>query len=134
MAHAKQIKQPVRIALIEPNEPDARWFEMVVDETGFPAIIMRYRNGAAALHAWSELAPPIDMIVMPDLLPLLTVQEFVDRAKAFYPDVRIVIAGERLRDDTLASIPAGLELFTKPFSSHDIACLGIMTRELVDAH
>ena len=134
MAHAKQIKEPVRIALIEPSEPDARWFEIVVDETRLPASIMRYRTGAAALQAWSQLAPSVDLIVMPDRLPMLTVQEFVDRAKELCPDVRIVIAGERLRDDRASSLPAGVQWFTKPLSCHDIALLGSMTTELPEAH
>ena len=95
---------------------------------------MRYRTGAAALQAWSQLAPSVDLIVMPDRLPMLTVQEFVDRAKELCPDVRIVIAGERLRDDTSSSIPASVQWFTKPLSCQDIACLGSMTTDLRRAH
>jgi hypothetical protein len=117
-----QSEQRLHIVLIEPNEPDARWFEMLLNESPFVAVMTRYATDVAALDVWTRLgrATKIDLIVMADILPMLTTQEFVDSATAIYPGVRIVVAREYLGDDTLLPSPSGLPWLNKPLSAEDI--------------
>jgi hypothetical protein len=138
LADSKYLGRPLRIALIEPNEPDARWFQMIIPEIPMHVATTCYPTGIAALEVWARpgKAAPIDLIVMPDVLPMLTTQEFVDRAKPLYPDAAFVIAGECLRHDELrlvSPIPAGIPVLTKPLSPEDITCLltGMLTKSSV---
>ena len=114
-------KQPLRIALIEPTESDARWFEMLVCDTGLEAVTTRYPTGMAALKVWTlGLAGATDVIVVADVLPMLSTEEFVNAARAVYPDVRIFVAGECLYAGTLSPLPTGVQRLMKPLSPEDM--------------
>ena len=98
---------------------------MLVRHTGVEAVITRYSTGMAALKLWTRfgLAAAIDVIVVADVLPMLTTEEFVNGARAVYPDVRIFVAGEYLCAGALPPIPTSIQRLTKPLSPEDLLSL-----------
>jgi hypothetical protein len=59
----------IRVALVEPNDADVRWFSLIVEELNWPVEITRYTTGLSALKEWSgSTRGSFDLIVVTDML------------------------------------------------------------------
>src|SRR6187401_2173170 len=86
----------IRVALIEPNEADAYWFGLVARQSKSSIEISHYPTGMVALKEWLQTGESnFDLLINADVLPMLSLREFVDAAKVFQPAAQIVITGER---------------------------------------
>ena len=120
MACTTKHSPAVRIALIEPSQADAHWFRLIVAEAGVPADICEYRTGVSALNTSTRVTTPaIDLIVVADVLPMLTLAEFVTTARRVQLAKHIVVTGER--EWLLKSVEfEALDCYPKPLSVDDI--------------
>jgi hypothetical protein len=110
--------QPIRVVIIEPNAADVHWFRLCAKAAGVAVEVIHYSTGISALKDWKRKADfPPDLIVVADVLPMLTLQEFIDAARAVHPAVSIAVIGEQ------TPVPVdvdGVERYTKPLSAFDI--------------
>src|SRR4051794_13508125 len=107
--------QPIRIALIEPNRADVHWFCQSAKEAGLDAEVIHFSTGITALDEWTHRGDcTADLIVVADVLPMLTAQDFIDTARALRPDIRVVITGERT--PVPMQVDGDVERYTKPLS------------------
>jgi DNA-binding response OmpR family regulator len=83
-----------RIALVEPHAPDARWFRMALEEADIAVDVVHYATGLKALARWRADRPTYDLIIVSDLLPMLTSDEFITDALALVPAAVVYIACE----------------------------------------
>jgi hypothetical protein len=109
----------IRIALIEPSAADAYWFRLVIEEVqGFVELI-HYATDLSALDDWRKSSSAaVDIVVVADILPMLTADEFIDVATRLQPYASMVIVGEQTLPPG-SQIP-GHECYTKPMSCLDI--------------
>lgn len=72
-----------KILHIEPNEADARWFELVLHETAVPNRLLRFASvvqAANMLRAEAELCA--DLVILSWRLPYMSAQEALQRLRA----------------------------------------------------
>src|SRR4051812_2161867 len=85
-----------RIALIEPNEADAYWFNMVLPDAQVSAEVVRYPSGIAALREWTERGGcQYDIIIVSDVLPMLSIDSFLQSTHSLNRHGRVVLVGEK---------------------------------------
>ena len=89
-----------------------------MDEAGICASVVRYATGGQALQAWERVRPAWDVIVIADVLPMLTPQEFINAARTVCPEVPVVIAGEMLQPAPL--LLSGVHQIAKPVSTAEV--------------
>ena len=108
----------LQIAVVEPYEPDAHWISLLLKEIELPAQVITYATDAEALDAWERSRLAIDLIIVTDVLPMRTLQEFVDAAISLYPGIPIVSVGEPLQ---VSACPDEIiDRYTKPLSRDDL--------------
>jgi hypothetical protein len=91
-------------------------------EAGVSATVIRYPTGIAALQTWREHpSGQPEIIVVADLLPMLTLADFVDAARTIHRDVPLIVAGEPLIHERLL-IP-DVPCLRKPLSNADARLL-----------
>ncbi len=128
MAQKTHKGRPLQFLLVEPNEPDSRWFDIVLDESHLPATTVHSSTCIRALEAWRECRlPAIDAVVVSERLPMLTIEEFVNAARTLDSDVPIVVLGDQL--PLFQPLTSDYERFTKPLSEHDIERLWCIARQ-----
>ena len=71
----------MRIALVEDNPGDVRWFTITIGEMGIPREILVFESGIAAIEAFHQSAPP-DLILSNWRLPILEFEDFVHLVRA----------------------------------------------------
>src|SRR4051812_23557735 len=87
-----------RVALVEPNDADAYWFQLLLTEENISAEVTRYSTGISALRDWTDRGQcACDVIVVSEVLPMLDVDEFLNSVRTLNPQVRIVLVGEAVR-------------------------------------
>lgn len=96
MPHEKGAhSRAIRIALIEPNEADAYWFYLITRQAKCRVDIRHYPTGMTALKEWEKGGQSdFDLVVVADLLPMLSLREFVEAAQDFQPHAEVVVTGE----------------------------------------
>jgi hypothetical protein len=110
----------IRVALVEPNDADVRWFSLIVEELKWPVEMTRYTTGLSALKQWSGGTTHVsfDLIVVTDLLPLLTLDEFIAGARVSQPEAKIIAATEPTSLRWLQS--QSYACYPKPLSVTDV--------------
>jgi len=107
------------IAFVEPNDADARWFELTLREAGLSAKTVHYSSCVSAVDDWSERGHcPFDAVVVADLLPMLKTQDVIDVALTLNPQLRVIMLGEAI--DVGRRCSGCFEYYTKPLSAADI--------------
>jgi DNA-binding NtrC family response regulator len=120
MQPSRWISRVIRIAVVEPNEADAYWFDLLLKGIRAEVELIHYSTGVNALKALAESGhSAIDLVLVSDVLPMLSLQEFVDAVQNVYPHVPVVVAGERTTLLSKLQICKN-EFYVKPLSSHDI--------------
>jgi hypothetical protein len=84
--------RPIRTALVEPCGADAHWFSLMAQESKCSIAITHYPTGTCALAAWKRVSSSIDLMVVSDTLPMLTIEEFIQGARSLHPFATIVVA------------------------------------------
>jgi hypothetical protein len=109
----------IRVALIEPNEADAYWFGLVARQSESRIEVSHYPTGMVALREWRQIGHSnFDLLIVADVLPMLSLREFVDAAKVFQPAAQIIVTGER---DTASALGlAEYDFCAKPISVTDL--------------
>ena len=114
--------RPIRILVVEPNEPDARWLDILLTESGIRATTLHYSTGVRALQACRDgTAAEIDIVVAAEVLPMLTLEEFVQALRSLNMTVPIVVLGERLQPFPCQAVDH--VRLTKPLSTDDLQTL-----------
>lgn len=108
----------VQIAIVEPYEPDAHWISLLLEEIDLSAHVIRYATDAHALDEWGRSRPAIDLIIVTDVLPMRTLQEFVDAALTLYPGIPIIAVGEAVEISACPDVIIGR--YRKPLSPDDL--------------
>jgi hypothetical protein len=73
-----------------------------------------YPTGICALAEWKERPPAIDLVVVSEMLPMLTTEEFIQAARGLLPFATIVVVRAGL---SLPSVEiAGDASYAKPLS------------------
>jgi hypothetical protein len=109
-------KQPIRIVIIEPNLADLHWFRLCAKEAGVAVEVIHYSTGISALEEWTHKSDStIDLIVVADVLPMLTVQELIDAARIIHPAVPVAVVGEQTH--LPMQVVDGVERYSKPLSA-----------------
>jgi hypothetical protein len=84
--------RPIRTALVEPCGGDTRWFDLMAKESRCPIEVAHHPTGLSALNEWKRVPLAIDLLVVADLLPMLTINEFIQGARSLHPFATIVVA------------------------------------------
>ncbi len=115
----EQDSRAIRVALIEPNKADAYWFRLIARQTESRIEVSHYPTGMVALREWRKSGESdFDLLIIADVLPMLSLREFIDAAKVFQPAAKVVITGEM---DTAAALTLADFLFcAKPLSMKDL--------------
>ena len=110
--------QAIRVALIEPNKADAYWFGLVARQAQSSIEVSHYPTGMVALREWRKGGESdFDLLIVADVLPMLSLREFIDAAKVFQPAAKVVITGEI---ETAAALTLADFFFcAKPLSMKD---------------
>ena len=109
----------IRVALVEPNDADVCWFNLIVKEAKWPVETTHYKTALSALNEWSVSEhSSFDVIVVADLLPILTVEEFISQARVSQPEAKIVVATEPISVRWLQK--HSYACYPKPLSVADI--------------
>ncbi len=114
----KLSRKSLQIAIVDPSQADANWLKLVAEEIDPRTELTDYRTGIAALQAWKRQQPlALDLIVVADILPMLSLKEFLDQAMTTCPGVPFVIAAE-----PISSIPhaVNLPVYLKPLSTDEV--------------
>jgi hypothetical protein len=104
----------IRTALVEPCGADAYWFNLMAEESGCTLAVTQYSTGLGALTEWKRVSSAFDLIVVPDILPMLTVEEFIQIARSLHPYAMIVVV--RGGASVLSSEAAGYASYPKPLT------------------
>jgi hypothetical protein len=104
----------IRAALIEPCGADAYWFNLMAKESGCLMAVTQYSTGLGALTEWKTGLSAFDLIVAPDVLPMLTIEEFIQSSRSLHPNAIIVVV--RGGAPVLSSEAAGDASYPKPLT------------------
>src|SRR6476646_9776518 len=114
-----QNSRAIGIVVIELNIADAYWFGLVARQAQSSIEVSHYPTGMVALREWRKGGESdFDLLIVADLLPMLSLREFLDAAKVLQPAAKVVITGEM---ETAAALTLADFLFcAKPLSMRDL--------------
>lgn len=116
--------KPLAIVLIEPNPPDARWFELILEECGFPSHLTHFSSGRLAVQGLPEMAPP-GLIVIESRLPILSLAEAMEQIRNIpdFCDVPIAVTVDDFHQQAEALRCGAIRCLIEPLDVEQVRSL-----------